>query len=134
MQLEKLKEYWVDIKTLQKINWIQKYALIILWNILINRLEEDFIKRIRDKNLLPLQFNIENEIKKIKEDEQYLWLIFLLLYVKKIYEIHLDTRIKSIKVSKSDIKKNKEQIINISIDEIIDWLNRTIEHYYKINS
>ncbi len=79
--------------------------------------------------MLSIKLNIDKEINKLLENDEYLWLKFLLLLVKKIYNTHFSDKINAIKVSKSDIKNDKEEIIWIAVDEVALTFNDAILHY-----
>lgn len=126
-------EYWIDINWLDKIWWIKKLSVILIINILIYWFENEVCKKIRETNLNPANFDMNQSIDRILDNEVYQQLWFIFVLVKSIYFKYLDKVIKVEKISKSEINKAKnwEDSSTESIEMYLEKIKENI--VYNVN-
>lgn len=119
LKSDKFWDYWINTMWLDRISWIRKLSMILIINILLWRFENEVCKKIRETNLNPSNFNMEQEIDKLLDNENYQQLWFIFVLVKSIYFKYLDNVIKVEKISKSEINKAKNW--DDASTEAIEW-------------
>ncbi len=133
LQTDSFRWYWIDTQWLDKISWIRRIAIILIINLLFQWYEDEVCKKIRETNLNPADFNLDQAIDRTLDIEKYQQLWFIFVLVESIYYKYLDQVIKTKKISKSEINKAKnwEDSSTESIEMYIAWIQENI--VYNVN-
>ena len=141
LDTSRLSWYWVNIEKLKELNIWNKIAVIVLFNLIIDWFI-DQAERIREKNVAPKKFYVENEVNRLmwKQNSKYKSLWFVMQLVIKFYKDYIEEEFKNIKFPKdihkaiiddweSDLSELKEEtlreiqnIIEIAFQNTINWL------------
>lgn len=133
LNIDHFQEYWIDMNWLNQIWWIKRLSVILIINILIYWFENEVCKKIRETNLNPANFDMNQSIDRILDNEIYQQLWFIFVLVKSIYFKYLDKVIKVEKISKSEINKAKnwEDSSTESIEMYLEKIKENI--VYNVN-
>ena len=134
LSTERFAWYGIDLSKLNELFITEKIWLIILFNRIIDWFL-DTVERIKEKNIQPIKFNIENEINDMANNSKYDGIWFILKNIEKTYKVYLESEMKNISfpknIHKPSLWEDWEDLVELKQQTIIEIQNIIEEAFSK---
>lgn len=122
--------YWISQKEIDRIPWITKIAIIVLINFILDWIEKTS-STLRESNVTPIPFNIDNAIAIENNKIENASLAFIFVLIDSLYKNYLQDGIKTIKFSKSDMKWLNDDWATEALETFLANIVETAIYYIK---
>ena len=125
---DRFMKYGINLDKIERIEGITKISVIVLINFIIDWLEKT-ASTLKETNITPVPFNIDNVIDIANKKKENAALSFVFILIKQLYANHLNDWIKTIKFSKSDMKGLNDEWGTEALETYLANIFETSFHY-----